>query len=105
MLRIENASKQFKNGFVAIDKLNLQVNAGEVVSFVGTSGCVKSTLLRILAGLDFPTSGHVLIDNKPISAPHPEVGIIFQEPRLMPWLTVRENVQFGLASLGLKKSA
>lgn len=96
MLRIENASKQFENGFVALNSVNLQVKTGEIVSLVGTSGCGKSTLLRIISGLDFPTSGHVFIDNEPIASPHPEVGIIFQEPRLMPWLTVRENVQFGL---------
>ncbi len=99
MLRIENACKQFENGFVAIDSINLQINAGEIVSVVGTSGCGKSTLLRILAGLEFPTSGQVYIENERILAPHPKVGIIFQEPRLMPWLTVRENVQFGLASV------
>ncbi len=103
MLRIENASKQFSNGFIAIDNLTLQVKAGEIISFVGTSGCGKSTLLRILSGLDFPTSGSVLIDNEPVLAPHPEVGIIFQEPRLMPWLTVRENVQFGLIAIARSK--
>lgn len=103
MLRIENAGKQFKNGFVAIENLSLEIQTGEIVSFVGTSGCGKSTLLRVLSGLDFPTAGQVLIDNEPILAPHPEVGIIFQEPRLMPWLTVRENVQFGLSALPRSK--
>ncbi len=99
MLRIENACKQFENGFVALDSVNLEINAGEIVSLVGTSGCGKSTLLRIISGLDFPTSGHVYIDNQLITSPHANIGIVFQEPRLMPWLTVRENVQFGLAAL------
>lgn len=99
MLRIETATKQFENGFLALDSVNFQVSTGEIVSLIGTSGCGKSTLLRVIAGLDFPTSGHVLIDNKPILSPHPAVGIIFQEPRLMPWLTVEQNVQFGLAAL------
>lgn len=99
MLRIENVGRQFANGFVALDSINLQINQGEIVSLVGTSGCGKSTLLRIIAGLDSPTTGQVFIDNELIIDPHPEVGIIFQEPRLMPWLTVRQNIQFGLETL------
>jgi sulfonate transport system ATP-binding protein len=96
MLQIQGVSKQFKNGFTAIKSINLQFNLGEVISLVGTSGCGKSTLLRIIAGLDFPTSGSVCVHNQPITVPHPEIGIIFQEPRLMPWLNVWENVKFGL---------
>ncbi|MBD2018997.1 ABC transporter ATP-binding protein [Leptolyngbya sp. FACHB-36] len=96
MLRIEHVSKQFNNGFLALDGIHLQVNPGEIVSFVGTSGCGKSTLLRIISGLESPTSGQVLIDDELIRSPHPNIGIIFQEPRLMPWLTVQQNVQFGL---------
>lgn len=96
MLRIEGVCKQFTNGFLALDDVNIKVERGEIVSLVGTSGCGKSTLLRIIAGLDFPTLGDVFIDNELIRSPHPEIGIIFQEPRLMPWLRVRENVQFGL---------
>lgn len=99
MLRIENVSRQFANGFVALDSINLHVNQGEIVSLVGTSGCGKSTLLRIIAGLDSPTQGQVFIDNELILDPHPEIGVIFQEPRLMPWLTVYQNVQFGLETL------
>jgi sulfonate transport system ATP-binding protein len=96
MLRIEQTRKQFDNGFVALDSITLKVNEGEIVSLVGTSGCGKSTLLRIIAGLEFPTSGQVFIDDEAIRGAHPATGIIFQEPRLMPWLTVRQNVQFGL---------
>jgi sulfonate transport system ATP-binding protein len=96
MLRIDEVIKQFDNGFIALESINLQVYPGEILSIVGTSGCGKSTLLRMISGLDFPTSGNVYIHNQPITAPHPAVGIIFQEPRLMPWLKVWENVQFGL---------
>jgi sulfonate transport system ATP-binding protein len=96
MLRVENVYKQFDNGFLALDAINLEVHPGEIVSLVGTSGCGKSTLLRIILGLDFPSEGDVWIDNEPIAAPHPEIGMIFQEPRLMPWLTVKDNVRFGL---------
>lgn len=97
MLRIERASKQFDNGFLALDEIDLCIHSGKIISLIGTSGCGKSTLLRIIAGLDFPTSGQVYIDDEPITAPDPKIGIVFQEPRLMPWLTVRKNVQFGLA--------
>lgn len=99
MLRIDRVGKQFHNGFIALDEVNLEVGQGEIVSLVGTSGCGKSTLLRIIAGLDRATVGQVTLHKTRISSPHPEIDIIFQEPRLMPWLTVRENVQFGLANL------
>lgn len=90
MLRLEKVSKRFSNGFLALDNINLEVNKGEIISLVGTSGCGKSTLLRIIAGLEYPTLGHVFIDDEPIKKPHPKIGIIFQEPRLMPWLTVEK---------------
>ncbi|MEE3717680.1 ABC transporter ATP-binding protein [Tumidithrix elongata RA019] len=96
MLRIEKLHKRFKNGFVGLESIDLTVNRSEIVSLIGTSGCGKSTLLRIIAGLDLPTRGEVRIDDIRIDKPHPEIGVIFQEPRLMPWLTVLENVQFGL---------
>ena len=96
MLKINGVSKRFDNGFTTLELIDLQVASGEIISIVGTSGCGKSTLLRIISGLDFPTSGSVYIHEQPITAPHPEIGIIFQEPRLMPWLKVWENVQFGL---------
>jgi len=99
MLRIENISKRFANGFIALDNLNLTVDQGEIISLVGTSGCGKSTLLRIISGLEYPTVGEVFIDDEAIHSPHPKIGLIFQEPRLMPWLTVRENVEFGLDTL------
>lgn len=99
MLHIENVSKQFDNGFIALQDITLAIQPGEIVSLVGTSGCGKSTLLRILAGLDFPSQGGALIDQALITGPHPRVGLIFQEPRLMPWLTVRQNIEFGLHHL------
>lgn len=99
MLHLENVYKQFRNGFLALEEINLRVKAGEIVSIVGTSGCGKSTLLRLIAGLDYPSSGYVAIDNELITAPHAKVGVIFQEPRLMPWLTVERNVQFGVEHL------
>ena len=105
MLQVESVTKQFLNKFVALDNVSLQVNAGEIVSLVGKSGCGKSTLLRMVAGLDRPTSGRVTIAKQTINSPHPAVGIVFQEPRLMPWLTVRKNIEFGLERISPREKA
>ncbi len=99
MLLIEGLHKRFSNGFVGLESINLTINKTEIVSLIGTSGCGKSTILRIIAGLDCPTSGTVRIDHQLINQPHPDINIIFQEARLMPWLTVWENIQFGLQHL------
>ena len=99
MLLIEGVHKQFNNGFLGLGSIDLTVNRSEIISLIGTSGCGKSTILRIIAGLSFPSSGTVRIDDQIITKPHPEISIIFQESRLMPWLTVWENIQFGLQHL------
>jgi sulfonate transport system ATP-binding protein len=99
MLLIEGLHKRFSNGFVGLESVDLSVNKTEIVSLIGTSGCGKSTILRIIAGLDFPTRGTVRIDEQIIAKPHADISIIFQEARLMPWLTVWENIQFGLQHL------
>jgi sulfonate transport system ATP-binding protein len=80
----------------AIDGISLEVEPGEIVAIVGGSGCGKSTLLRAVSGLDQPTQGTVRLDGEPITAPHEKIGIVFQEPRLLPWLSVADNVGFGL---------
>jgi len=103
MLRISGISKHFdapRGGVTsALDGVDLSVGRGEIIGIVGTSGCGKSTLLRIVGGLDVPSAGTVEIDGRTVVGPNPEVGFIFQEPRLMPWLTVRQNAEFGLAAL------
>jgi len=99
VLTIENVSKRFADGTLALRGVDLQAAEGEIVVIVGGSGCGKSTLLRLAAGLDTPTSGSVRLDGEPIRGPHPKVGMVFQEPRLMPWLTVAGNVAFGLDHL------
>jgi sulfonate transport system ATP-binding protein len=96
MLLVESAEKIYPNGTRAIAGLNLEVDAGEIVAVVGGSGCGKSTLLRLAAGLDQPTRGRIRLDGETITSPNPLVGLVFQEPRLLPWLTVEQNVGFGL---------
>ncbi|MFH1625370.1 MAG: ABC transporter ATP-binding protein [Pseudomonadota bacterium] len=80
----------------ALRNINLLVNDGEFVSVVGPSGCGKTTMLRIIAGFEKASFGKALLDGKEITAPGPEIGIVFQEYALFPWRTVRENVEFGL---------
>ena len=99
MLEIVDLAKRFANGVTALGPLDLFVGRGEIVGVVGTSGCGKSTLLRIIGGLEPATAGSVRIDGEPVRGPRPEIGIVFQEPRLMPWLTVAGNVTFGLDGL------
>jgi sulfonate transport system ATP-binding protein len=96
MLDLQHLSKTYPNGTVALRDFTLRVGSGEAVAIVGGSGCGKSTLLRLIAGLETPTLGSVGVDGEPISEPHPAVGLVFQEPRLLPWLTVADNVGFGL---------
>lgn len=83
-----------------LDQVGLTIKQGEVVSLVGPSGCGKSTLLRIVAGLDIQYSGDVLVNGKTPHLHSSDVGFIFQEPRLLPWLTVAENVGFAAGKGG-----
>src|SRR6185312_16491281 len=96
MLELQNLSKTYPNGVRALDGISLSVGAGEIVAIVGSSGCGKSTLLRAISGLDRPSRGRVLLDGESVTSPHEKIGIIFQEPRLLPWLSVAGNVGFGL---------
>ncbi|MFO1039884.1 MAG: ABC transporter ATP-binding protein [Geminicoccaceae bacterium] len=99
MLEISRVGKRFPNGYAAIEEVSLTLGAGEILAIVGASGCGKSTLLRLVAGLEAPTSGEILINGRRLTGPVPEIGVVFQEPRLMPWLSVRDNTVFGLADL------
>jgi NitT/TauT family transport system ATP-binding protein len=98
-LLIENVSKSFRSAsgtVLALDRVSLQVAEGEFVCLVGASGCGKTTLLNIIAGLEEPDTGTVLADGKPITGPGRERLVMFQEPALFPWLDVLGNVLFGL---------
>src|SRR5258707_6182079 len=96
MLVLERVGKTYPNGVHALDGVSLNVALGEIVAVIGGSGSGKSTLLRAVGGLDPPSEGAVVLDGERITAPHEKIGIIFQEPRLLPWLKVADNVGFGL---------
>jgi NitT/TauT family transport system ATP-binding protein len=89
---------------LALDNINLQVRAGEFLCIVGPSGCGKSTLLHLIAGLNSQTSGQVLVDGHPVQGPGTDRILIFQEHGLFPWLTVAENVEFGMKMKGVPKA-
>jgi len=99
MLAIERLGKIYPNGVNALERFSAEIRLGEIVAIIGGSGCGKSTLLRAVAGLDPATAGTVTLDDVRISAPHEKIGIIFQEPRLLPWLSVADNIGFGLSNL------
>lgn len=107
-IAIENVTKIFRRTdgletLTALEDINLKVRPGEFLSIVGASGCGKSTLLRIIAGLEYPTTGSVLCDEAEITGTDAKRGLVFQDHALFPWLTVWDNVLFGLRSTGRQK--
>jgi sulfonate transport system ATP-binding protein len=96
VLVLDHIGKTYPSGVHALGGVSLEVDLGEIVAVIGGSGCGKSTLLRAIAGLDPASEGTVILDGERIGAPHEKIGIIFQEPRLLPWLKVADNVGFGL---------
>lgn len=92
------------NRLIALKNINLQVQPGEFLCIVGPSGCGKSTLLHLIAGLHQQTSGDVLVDNLPVQGPGTDRILIFQELGLFPWLTVGQNVEFGMRMKDIAKS-
>ena len=85
----------------ALEPTTIAVGDNDFVAILGPSGCGKSTLLRLVAGLDTPTTGRVLLDGRPVTAPGPDRGMVFQSYTLFPWLTVADNVAFGLREKGV----
>jgi sulfonate transport system ATP-binding protein len=98
-LQIKGTGKEYiidRQALEVLNDINLEVAEGEFISIVGISGCGKSTLLKIIAGLEPATTGEVLLDGKAVREPSLECGIVFQEPRLLPWATVYQNIDFGI---------
>ncbi len=107
-LRVQQVGKRFlvdggSRAVVALAEVNLEIEQGEFVCLVGPSGCGKSTLLNIIAGLESPSAGQVLLGGGAIVEPGPDRLVVFQEAALFPWLTVIQNVEFGLWAQGLAK--
>jgi NitT/TauT family transport system ATP-binding protein len=101
-IRVDDVSLTFRGTrtTTAVEHLSLEVAPREVVALIGPNGCGKSTLLRILAGLVSPDAGSVTIDGRPVTGPDPSIGLVFQEPRLLAWRSVDDNVRFPMELAG-----
>ncbi len=106
-LEINNLNKSFptKDGeLLVLENINMKVYKNEFACIVGASGCGKSTLLNIIAGLNQQTSGEILLEGRPVNGPGADRGMVFQNYTLYPWLTVAENIEFGLKLKGISSS-
>ena len=105
---ISGVNKVFQSAereLVALKDINLEIPRGQFTCLLGPSGCGKSTLLNAIAGFALPSSGSIVADGTPITAPGPDRGMVFQEYALFPWMTVEENIGFGLEIKGMPKAA
>jgi NitT/TauT family transport system ATP-binding protein len=102
---VRRVDHQFGNRVVALEDVNIEVHPGEFVCLLGPSGCGKTTLLYALAGHLAPSGGRITIDGVEVRGPGPDRLLVFQEPALFPWMTVRQNLVFALRARGLKRAA
>ena len=103
-VRFENVTKSFGRDVVAVDNIDLHVEAGKLVTLLGPSGCGKTTTLRMIAGLEMATSGRILIGDRDVTtlpATDRDVSMVFQSYALFPHMSVLENVSYGLTFSGL----
>ncbi|HKO66113.1 MAG TPA: ABC transporter ATP-binding protein, partial [Candidatus Nitrosocosmicus sp.] len=98
-----NSSSGERRRVLAVDNVNLSIEEGQFVCFVGPSGCGKSTLLNIIAGLDKPSEGELVLNGQSVHETGPDRIMVFQENALFPWLSVIDNVEFGLKMVGVEK--
>ena len=89
-----------KGALNVVDDVTYDIHDGDFIAVIGPSGCGKTTMMSMLAGFQKPTTGSVLFDGKPVAGPGPERGVIFQEYGVFPWLTVKQNIAFGLTLEG-----
>ena len=104
-LAVRRVAHTFANDVVALRNVDIDVHSGEFVSLLGPSGCGKSTLLYALAGLVKPSGGHISLEGRDVTGPGPDRVMMFQEPALFPWLTVRQNLAFVLRANGTARAA
>jgi NitT/TauT family transport system ATP-binding protein len=105
-IRIDGVDKVFETGgrtVTALQGIGLEIPRGQFTCLLGPSGCGKSTLLNAVAGFSLPSSGSITVDGKPVTAPGPDRGMVFQEYALFPWMTVEDNIAFGLHIKGIGK--
>lgn len=98
-IEIEHVTRAF-NGALVLDDVSLTVEDGSFLTILGASGCGKSTLLNLVAGLDHPSSGRILLDGQSVTGPGPDRVVVFQKAGLYPWLSLRDNIAFGLKMRG-----
>ena len=107
-LSIQGVSRTFTSAkgvaTQALLPVDFEVRKNDFVTILGPSGCGKSTMLRIVAGLDSPTSGRVLLDGRPVEGPGADRGMVFQSYTLFPWLTIEQNIRFGLRERGMPEA-
>ena len=104
ILKLQNIDRTYIDGddpsqakvVEALKNINLEIRQGEFISIIGSSGCGKTTLLRLIGGLDQPQNGRLLLNEEPITGPDPQRGYVFQQGSLFPWLTVEQNIAAGL---------
>jgi ABC-type nitrate/sulfonate/bicarbonate transport system ATPase subunit len=103
LVRLENVSLNYQS-FEVLRSINLSLSAKDFVCVIGSSGCGKTSLLRVIAGYDHPTEGEITVAGRPHRKPNSEVGVVFQQPNLYPWLTVAQNIEFSAKMKGLPRN-
>ena len=101
IINLNEVSKTFDNGTIAVQGMSIDVLKGQFISFLGPSGCGKSTVLKMISGLLKPTTGEIVFNNSGFGSEEIEIGYVFQDATLMPWATVSENVYLPLRLKGI----